>query len=420
MGIFVDRRNSNDSESAENRQKFLERHKKQIKKAVKDSIGNIDIKNIGKDGIDVDIEGDLTETTFVHRQGTGTKREARPGNDGHFKRGDSIPKNPSSQGIGNRSSNRDDESVDSFTFKISSSEFMDLFFEDLELPDFIKKSLTKEKSFVRKNAGFTKTGGPQALSINRTFRNSFGRRIASRMRLMKQLKEAEDNNDKELIKEIKEKLKKIPFLDELDIRYNHVEVMPQFKSNAVMFCLMDVSASMGEMEKDLAKRFYILLYLFLQKNYTNVDLVFIRHTTEAKEVGHNEFFYNRESGGTMISSGLRLINKIIDERYDLALWNIYVAQTSDGDNFEHDNEDVISLMEHKLLPKIQYYAYIEVRPEGTEEWRLWRDDGESTIFKIMAKMKPYFRNLAVGVLTQYKDIWPVFKQLFKKKSTVNG
>ena len=109
-----------------------------------------------------------------------------------------------------------------------------------------------------------------------------------------------------------------------------------------MFCLMDVSGSMDEERKDIAKRFFILLYLFLTRNYERIEVVFIRHHTIAKEVDEDEFFHSRESGGTVVSSALKLMQEIIRERYPLTEWNIYAAQASDGDNWDDDSSSAIT------------------------------------------------------------------------------
>jgi uncharacterized sporulation protein YeaH/YhbH (DUF444 family) len=131
-------------------------------------------------------------------------------------------------------------------------------------------------------------------------------------------------------------------------------------SKAVMFCLMDVSASMSETKKDLAKRFYILLYLFLTRKYSAVDLVFIRHTDDAEEVSEQDFFHDTKTGGTVVLSALKLMQEIILQRYQSADWNIYAAQVSDGDAFGADVEKSRSFLANTLLPLCQYFAYVEV------------------------------------------------------------
>ena len=137
----------------------------------------------------------------------------------------------------------------------------------------------------------------------------------------------------------------MPFLDTNDLRYNLHVKRPVPTSQAVMFCLMDVSGSMDQQIKDMAKRFYLLLYMFLKRHYERTDIVFIRHHTVAKEVDEQEFFYSRETGGTVVSSALRLMKEVIDARYSPNEWNIYGAQASDGDNWNDDSPICRKLLE---------------------------------------------------------------------------
>src|SRR5690606_17167022 len=108
-------------------------------------------------------------------------------------------------------------------------------------------------------------------------------------------------------------ISRVPWLDDFDLKYNLHVKDPAPSSKAVMFCLMDVSGSMNQATKDMAKRFFILLYLFLKRNYEHTEVVFIRHHTSAKEVDEEEFFYSRETGGTIVSSALKLMKQILDE-----------------------------------------------------------------------------------------------------------
>jgi len=129
--------------------------------------------------------------------------------------------------------------------------------------------------------------------------------------------------------------------------------VPVPSSKAVMFCIMDVSGSMTQSIKDIAKRFFILLYLFLERNYKQIELVFVRHHTHAKEVDEQEFFYSRETGGTIVSSALKLTADIIDARYSPADWNIYIAQASDGDNWDGDSASCADILSKQILDKVQ-------------------------------------------------------------------
>lgn len=151
------------------------------------------------------------------------------------------------------------------------------------------------------------------------------------------------------IAELRAKIDRVPFIDTFDLRYKNYEKRPEPSSQAVMFCLMDVSGSMDQATKDMAKRFYILLYLFLSRTYKNVEVVYIRHHTQAKEVDEHEFFYSQETGGTIVSSALKLMDEVVKERYDPAQWNIYAAQASDGDNWADDSPLCHEILAKKIL-----------------------------------------------------------------------
>jgi uncharacterized protein len=174
-------------------------------------------------------------------------------------------------------------------------------------------------------------------------------------------------------------------------------------AKAVMFCLMDVSGSMDEARKELAKRFFILLYLFLTRHYEKIDLVFIRHHTQAQEVDEESFFRARETGGTVVSSALVLMDEIIEQRYSQSDWNIYAAQASDGDNWHHDSGRCRELLAHNILPLCRYFAYVQV---AEEEQNLWDE---------YATLAADAKDFAIRKVTEASQIYPVFRQLFKKE-----
>ncbi|MGO2569064.1 MAG: YeaH/YhbH family protein, partial [Serratia proteamaculans] len=207
------------------------------------------------------------------------------------------------------------------------------------------------------------------------------------------------------IAELRKKIESVPFIDTFDLRYKNYERRPEPSSQAVMFCLMDVSGSMDQATKDMAKRFYILLYLFLSRTYKNVDVVYIRHHTQAKEVDEQEFFYSQETGGTIVSSALKLMNEVVEERYDPAQWNIYAAQASDGDNWADDSPLCHELLAKKLLPMVRYYSYIEITRRAHQT--LWREYED-----LQAK----FENFAMQHIREPDDIYPVFRELFHKQT----
>jgi uncharacterized sporulation protein YeaH/YhbH (DUF444 family) len=309
---------------------------------------------------------------------------------------------------------------DDFVFDLSREEFMNVFFEDLELPNLVKTQLTSTTDFRSQRAGYTVAGTPTNIHVLRSLRGALGRRIATGGKSGKRLAQAEqelsqlllivpeeDAAVQKLKREIaglKAKIAAIPFIDPFDLRYSNRIKVPKPSSQAVMFCIMDVSGSMDQMKKETAKRFFILLYLFLTRAYEKIEVVFIRHHTAASEVDENEFFHSRESGGTVVSSALHLLNKILQERFPSSEWNVYVAQASDGDNWDKDSVQCRQLLTNTVMPLVQYYAYVEITEE--EPQNLWHE------YKQIAAQHAHF---AMQKIESPADIYPVFRELFKKQ-----
>lgn len=417
MTQIIDRRLNGKNKSAVNRQRFIRRFKNQIKEAIENAITKRSITNIYS-GERIKIpRKDILEPLFQHGPG-GHKEIVLPGNK-DFLKGDKMKRPPTGgQGSGSGASN-EGEGTDDFGFDISKDEFLDLFFEDLELPDLVKTQLKEVPNFKTVRAGYTTKGTPPNINILRSFRNAISRRIAFSAMYNKKLVSSEEKLEeimqhqpgnceeierlKNEIKLYKKRLNNIPFIDEFDIRYNYRMKMPNPATSAVMFCIMDVSGSMDEVKKEMAKRFFILLYLFLNKVYKKIDIVFIRHHTTAKEVDEQEFFYSRETGGTVVSSALELMKKIIIERYPTQDWNIYGAQASDGDNWNADSPACQQLLIKDIMPYVQYFAYVEILPRHHQS--LWRS---------YETINSYFPNFAMRAINSAKEIYPVFHELFKR------
>ena len=421
MSQIIDRRVNGKNKSAVNRQKFIRRYKKHLKKAVVDAVAKRSIADM-EHGESVNIPSkDISEPTFGTGQG-GVKDGVYPGNK-EFTSGDSIPRPEGGAGQGGKQASDSGEGEDEFSFTLSREEFMDLFFEDLELPNMIKTQLAKEMQFKKVRAGYTTSGTPSNINVIRSMKGSLARRIALSGPYRKQIKPLEEELLKEQssaapdkllisrleaeIAELKAKIKKIPYIDSFDLRFNNRIDEPVPTTQAVMFCLMDVSGSMGEFEKDVAKRFFTLLYLFLTRSYEHIELVFIRHHTIAKEVDEEEFFYSRETGGTVVSSALKLMRDIIQERYPTSEWNLYAAQASDGDNWTDDSPVCRDLLANSIMPFLQYYAYIEIN-EDTPIGNLWAE------YENVSATCP---NFAMQKLTEISEIYPVFKKLFEKNAS---
>ena len=356
---IVDRRLNPGSKSLENRQRFLRRAKALVQGAVKKSSQDRDIKDVLEGG-EVSIPLDGMDEPRFRREG-GTRDMVLPGNK-KFIEGDILPRS----GGGGRGKQKDagqGDSEDAFRFVLSRDEFVDLFLDDLELPDLAKRKLAQAESEGIQRAGYATSGSPANISISRTVSRAMARRVALRRprpeaieKLEAELEEASEERRAELLAEIeamKAKARRIPFIDPMDIRYRRFETVPKPVAQAVMFCLMDVSGSMSEHMKDLAKRFYMLLYVFLKRRYRHVEIVFIRHTDRAEEVDEDTFFHGPASGGTLVSSALQAMHDIVRARFRPADWNIYAAQASDGDNSFSDGEVAGRLLTDSILPVVQ-------------------------------------------------------------------
>lgn len=425
MSYIIDRRLNGKKKSTVNRQRFLRRYKKQIKRAVEDAIKNRSIQDMDR-GSEITIPRKDTSEPFFHHGAGGQQTRIYPGNK-EFTTGDEFDRpqgGGGGGGSGQGQASNQGGGEDDFTFTIDQEEFLDFMFEDLELPYLVKKQLKDSTQFELRRAGFTQTGSPDKLNVVRSLRAAHARRIAlggshkAEVReLRKQLwaleSEAPSDENKLQIEALKEQIKtltqnqkKIPFIDDFDLRFNNTVRVPTPSSKAVMFCLMDVSGSMTQTIKEIAKRFFILLYMFLNRNYKHIEVVFIRHHTHAKEVDEQEFFYSRETGGTIVSSALELAAEVLEERYPNNDWNVYVAQASDGDNWEGDSQRCSELLIKRILPLVQYYAYVEIT-NGPHQ-NLW-DEYEA----IHERFRDQF---AMQHIEDVSDIYPVFRKLFERKT----
>ncbi len=437
--VIIDRRQNDKKKSSTNRSRYVRRVREQVKEAVKEIIRDGSIQDNlsgGAKKIKISKKG-LSQPEFQHDVTGGIRDRVLPGNK-KYQQGDRIDKPPKGGDDDGDEGSPDGEGEDDFEFALSREEFLDLFFEDLELPDMVKKDMVSTTEFVMKRAGFTTTGNPSRLNIIKSMRQAMGRRVALQPPKKKDIEKLErelqiekdaliiadndirgisDEYRKEIedriaflekeIKRLKRKKKAIPFIDDIDLRYNRWEKFPVPTTQAVMFGIMDVSGSMGEWEKEMAKRFFMLMLLFLQHNYERVDIVWIRHHSVPKEVDEEEFFYSTESGGTVVSSALELMAKIVKERYPLNQWNVFGTQISDGDNFAPDCTVARDVMANQILPISQYFAYVEVDQSRSRDSDLWPHYNTLTHNKhfVMSKVK------------DVTDIFPVFRALFEKKGT---
>ncbi|HYQ40026.1 MAG TPA: YeaH/YhbH family protein [Pseudomonas sp.] len=421
MSYVIDRRLNGKNKSTVNRQRFLRRYRDHIKKAVEEAVSRRSITDM-EHGEQISIPGrDIDEPVWHHGRG-GRQTIIHPGNK-EFTTGERIPR-PSGGGgggAGQGKASNSGEGMDDFVFQITQEEFLDFMFEDLALPNLVKKHLTGMDSFKTVRAGISSEGTPARLNIVRTLRSAHARRIAlsgssrSHLRELKaeleRLKREEPDNFgdirdlEEQIAGLRARIERLPFLDTFDLKYNLLVKQPNPTSKAVMFCLMDVSGSMTQATKDIAKRFFILLYLFLKRSYDKIEVVFIRHHTSAKEVDEQEFFYSRETGGTIVSSALKLMQEVLAARYPVNEWNIYAAQASDGDNWNDDSPVCRDILLRQIMPFVQYFSYVEITPR--EHQALWHE------YEQVAEAFP--DSFAQQQIVSAADIYPVFRELFQRR-----
>lgn len=422
---IVDRRLNSKNKSTVNRQRFLKRYRKQIRKAVSDAVNERKLEDM-ENGDNISIpKKDLSEPVFSHGTG-GNQNIVHPGNK-EFIAGDKFkrPEGGGQGGSGEGNASDSGEGEDDFIFQISQSEFLEFMFEDLALPNMVKLQLSTDDAHSFRRAGFSEVGSPNQINIVRSLRSAHARRIAlgaKKRKLRRALREelaeflqqtpepyTEEQAKTKLMLEEKitaltSHLEALPYIDEFDLKFNLRVKTPQPSPKAVMFCMLDVSGSMTQEIKNTAKRFFYLLYLFLNRSYEKIDVVFIRHHTQAEEVSEEDFFYSRETGGTVVSSALELMADIIKDRYPPAQWNIYGAQASDGDNWQDDQVKCNQLMSTQILPTVQYFTYIEIG--GQEPQELW---------KLYTQLKGDFADrFAISKVRDNSEIFPVFRELFKQ------
>jgi uncharacterized protein len=429
---IIDRRLNPGGKSLANRQRFLRRAKAQIQRAVRHTAGDRDITDLERGG-EISIPADGVREPSFRRSGEGGVHDhILPGNK-RFVEGDTIDRPPGGGG-GSSAGGDNGEGEDDFRFALTRDEFLDLFLDDLELPDLAKRRVATVETQGLRRAGYTVTGSPVNLALLRPMRNALSPRIAMRrpkpqelLNLQEEIDrlEAQEGSSERLtalrleLEQLQLRTKRFPYIDPLDLRYRRFEPVSRPVAQAVMFCLMDVSGSMTEHMKDLAKRFYMLLYIFLTRRYKHVEIVFIRHTHEAKEVDEETFFNSPETGGTVVSSALREMQRIVEERYSPDSWNIYAAQASDGDNSPNDGSTSAAMLRDVILPVCQYYAYLEV---GSDSDRMQTGfiNHKTSLWQTYETLQEKGANLAMRKVNHRREIYPVFRELFRRRDAEAG
>jgi uncharacterized sporulation protein YeaH/YhbH (DUF444 family) len=424
---IIDRRANPHGKNLGNRQRVLSRARAAVAQAARKAIDQGTIREVGQ-GQAVTIPADsLNEPSFHTVFTSGQRQLVLPGNR-EFSTGDRLSRPRGGGGGGGSGSGAgqgDAEGEDGFRFVLTRDEFLDLFFEDLELPDLVKNQIVNVEISAPARAGISMDGSPSQIDMSRTMRRSMARRIGLRRPKTPEVEALEEEiaaleesgADADRLVALRaeldlalRRLARVPWIDPVDLRYRRFTNVPKPSARAVMFCLMDVSGSMSEQMKDLAKRFFLLLHVFLERRYKRVELVFIRHTEVAEEVDEQTFFTDPRTGGTVVSTALAEFLRIQRDRYPQDSWNIYVAQASDGDNSSSDTRQAVAIMEADILPIVQHFAYIEVAASAAMirgETDLWRG------YEPLSQRAP---RLAMRRVSERRDIFPVFRDLFGRKA----
>lgn len=428
---IIDRTKNSSGKSIPIKQRFYDRAQRQIQENITRILKTGNIKDIasGTNNSIVLKSSDIAEPSFHFDYDKSDWMKILPGNPNtpeqmliSFDVGDKIskPKNGDANGSGG---SPDGEGVDDFIFTLSPEDWSKYLYDKLRLPNEDETKAVKNIESWKK-AGLSTSGMPANLSLIRTMRNSIGRRIGLHRPKEEYLLELEEKynnteglNEKakiqEEIDEVVNRMVCIPWIDPIDVRYvNHVKEM-QPKMNAVMFCLMDVSASMTEYMKDLAKRFYVFLYRFLKTRYKDVEVVFIRHTHIAEEVTEEKFFYDPTTGGTVVSTALEKMIEIVKDRYPVSDWNIYGAQVSDGDNTESDTPNIQNFIK-EILDISQFYVYLEVNRSYKSYATDW-----NRIYSDLWKVYDQFAQQSPGKFVMKRingkeQIWQTMLEIFGK------
>lgn len=427
--IFVDRRKTARNKAAPNRQALLRRIKTAIRSAkpsqIGGSVGNVQNgTNVNPVRVAKDV---LHEPVFHYDSSTGEYQVVVVGND-QFERGDEIKTSGGGgSGKGKGEAGNSGGGEDDFLVEVSTDEFLSIFFEDCELPNLEETAEKVVPEMKPRHAGFMKDGTPASLRVVRSFKQALPRRkiltqndlaeieiIQLQINHLLGLEQTEEIETQikqlqEQISALQLKISSVPFFEKMDLRYAKTEKQLVKSADAVFIMIMDISGSMDEEKKRIARRFFALQYAFIKKKYPDTDLVFVAHTEEAFELEEKEFFSTRISGGTIVSSAYQMVVDIINKRYDTSVTNIYVSQASDGDNFHSDNQRVVEFLTSPsgILSKVRFMSYANV---GTQYGGVYGD----TLLDVVKRVKTKNNKLAIAEMKTEDEVFTEFKKIYKK------
>ncbi|MCX7745551.1 MAG: sporulation protein YhbH [Clostridia bacterium] len=403
MAIFKEYVNTGKDRAAEDRR----RHKELVEESIKKNIGNIIAEEsiIGQSRdkkIKIPIKG-IKEFQFVY----GKNSKGTGSGDGSEKRGDKVGEDKSGQKGQGKGQAGNQEGEEIYETEVTIEELINYLFDDLNLPDIDKKKMAEIESIRSfKKVGYQRKGIPPRLAKKRSVVEKIKRKQGYlRTRAEAQEEELDQNDELTGAIDVEEDIKKrFPFMEE-DLRYRRVREDHKKDFNAVVICIMDVSGSMDQTKKYMARSFYFLLYQFIRLKYANVEVAFVAHTTVAKEVNENEFFHRGESGGTYISSGYEKALEIIEQRYNPTSWNIYAFHCSDGDNWTEDNKRAVEYA-IKLCEVCNLFGYGEIVPGYYSSTSTIKSEYQKNVKS---------KNFAIVSMSKKEDVLTALKKLLEKE-----
>lgn len=392
------------------------RHKKKIEKAIKESIKDVIAEEsiIGQNGkkkIKIPVRG-LKEYRFIFGNNEKNK-SVGSGGEHNLKRGQKIGKKRGTKGSaqgGREGGNERGEEY--YDVELTLEELAEYLFNDLRLPDLEKKQFRFVSQETIKRKGYRFKGIRPRLSKKETVKRKIRRR-----KMAEKVGTYDPNSDE-----------RFPFHND-DLKYHHIKPKIKENSSAVIFFLMDVSGSMSQERKYLARSFFFLLYQFLNHKYEKVEVVFISHSTHAERVSEDDFFRIASTGGTLISSALDKELEIIDKEYHPSTWNIYTFYCGDGENWPSDNERVVD--EFKKIKDVnQLVGYCEINENysgladddttfsvNNAHWDTFSAWKNEELNNVWAKLTPLCDNKFKKIMIGNADhIWGAFSYLFGGKN----
>jgi len=358
------------------------RHQEKVREAIKQNLPDLVtdesiVMNDGRQIVKVPIKS-IDEYRFRYNY---NKQKHVGQGDGDSQVGDVLGVDPqAAKGPGKGEGAGDQPGEDYYEAEINMAELEEILFEELELPNLEEKQKEKLQASDIVFQDVRKKGIMSNIDKKRTIMENLRRNA---------------NAGKPGIHGISPE----------DLRFKTWDDVVKPHSNAVVLALMDTSGSMGSFEKYIARSFFFWMTRFLRRKYEHVEIVFVAHHTEAKEVSEQDFFTRGESGGTICSSAYHKALEIIDSRYPPANWNIYPFHFSDGDNLTSDNEKCVQLIE-ELIKRSNLFGYGEVNQYN-----------RSSTLMAAYKNIPH-KKFLYSIIREKGDVYKALKTFFSKPKLV--